>query len=126
MGEPYRLSIEAQDEQNFLIRAILSDVDVEIGSAKFKMEGDTCTLLNIQTDEVHRGQSVGHVLLCEVEGVAKMLGARYVYLEIVPDGSSRRFLNTYFKKHGYNQDFLNPENGMIKDVTQNPPTTLSR
>lgn len=126
MGEPYKLSIEVDKDQTYVIRAFLCDIDIEIGSAKFNFEGDTCNLLSITTDEMYRRQGIGHVMLCQVEGVAKMLGARYVYLEVVPNGVSRRYLNTYFKKHGYDTDFLNPENGLGKDIINNPPSTISR
>jgi len=127
MGEPFVVEIDRDDNSIFLIRAMALPVEMEIimGSSRFRVNGDTCELYNIETNEAFRGQNVGHTLLCLTEGIVSTLGARFVEVEIAPIGVSRRFLNGFFHKHKY-EDLPQTDNKMRKDLVANPVTTLSR
>lgn len=127
IGEPFVIELERDDNNIFVIRAMALPVDMGImmGSTRFRVSGDSCELYNLETNEAFRGQNVGHTLLCLAEGIASTLGARFVEVEVIPIGVSRRFLNGFFHKHKY-EDMPQAENKMQKDLVANPPTTLSR
>lgn len=125
LGEPYAIKLENEENNTFTIRAELCDVDVEIGTVKFRVFNEVCELLNIQTKEFYRGQGVGHVLLCQAEGIAQMLGAKMILADVLPIGVNTKFINTYFRKHHY-EKISEKDTVVKKDLTKYPPTTLSR
>ena len=125
LGEPYALKLENNENNTFTIRAELCDVEIEIGVVKFRVYGENCEILTLHTEEFYRGQGVGHVLLCQAEGIAQMLGVKYVYADVIPIGVNMKFINLYFKKHYYER-VPNNETLTKKDLTKYPPTKLTR
>lgn len=127
IGEPFVIELERDDNNIFVLRAMALPVDMGImmGSSKFRVVEDVCQLYNIETNEAFRGQAVGHTLLCLSEGIASTLGAKFVEIEVMPIGVSRRYLNGFFHKHKY-EDLPQAEDRMRKDLQKNPVTTLSR
>lgn len=127
IGEPFIIELERDDNNVFLLRAMALPVDMGIimGTVRFRVVENTCQLFKIETDEAFRGQAVGHTLLCLAEGIASTLGARFVEVEVMPIGVSRRYLNGFFHKHKY-EDLPQSDDRMQKDLQKNPVTTLSR
>lgn len=124
LGEPYAIKLENNENNTFTIRAELCDIDIGIGIVKFRVYGEKCELLNLQTEEFYRGQGVGHVLLCQAEGIAQMLGAKYVYADVLPIGINTKYINTYFRKHHY-EKLPNETTLVKKDLTKYPPSKLT-
>ena len=125
MGEPYAVKLENNENNTFTMRADLCDVDITIGTVKFRLFGENCEILNLQTNEFFRGQGVGHVLLCQAEGIAQMLGAKTVYADVLPIGVNTKYINLYFKKHYYER-IPNEQTLVKKDLVKHPPTKLTR
>lgn len=127
MDEPFTVVMERDENNFFTIKAYSLPLELEIfmGSVRFRVCDDVCQILNLESQEFFRGQAVGHTLLCLTEGVASALGARFVEAEAIPVGVSQRFLNIFFKKHGYEADDSQAHK-MRKDFTKNPVSTLFR
>ena len=125
MGEPYAIKLENNENNTFTIWAELCDVEVKIGSVRFRVYGENCEILTLQTNEFYRGQGIGHVLLCQAEGIAQMLGAKWVFADVLPIGVNTKYINNYFRKHFY-EKIPNEQTLVKKDLTKHPPAKLTR
>lgn len=127
LDEPFTVVMDRDENNFFTIKAYSLPLELEIfmGSVRFRVFDDVCQILNLESQEFFRGQAVGHTLLCLTEGVASALGARFVEAEVNPIGVSQRYLNIFFRKHGYEADETQAHK-VRKDFTKSPVSTLFR
>ena len=91
--------------------------DKSLGICQFFLENNGCCYLNlIKVDQKNRNLGIGSNLLKLMENYAKKHGAFFVEGKLIPDKDSSKFLESFYKKNGYEFEDVNYIKMVVKSI----------